>query len=266
MSNPVKVAVLGLGEVALQLANGLKNAGAEVIGYDSNKPKYSPIPLAESAAAAVADADIVLSLNSPTASLRTAETSATHLKSGAVFADLNTATPGLKKKLAELVPAGTFVDAAILKASPEGVSGVTLAVSGPGANRFIELLGGYGLNLEFVSEVPGDAAARKLVWSILERGTAALIADTLWAAKSMGQEAWAIEAIKAEFNSSSEQTVQAYLDETGKNPKRGSVEMGDVVEMLAEFGYESTTVNGIALTLSHVMHGRKIPFADLSDD
>jgi hypothetical protein len=36
--------------------------------------------------------------------------------------------------------------------------------------------------------------------------------------------------------------------------------------VLAEAGYESTTLNGIGLTLSHVMHGRKIPFADLSHD
>ncbi|MEY2945606.1 MAG: hypothetical protein RL243_358 [Actinomycetota bacterium] len=56
------------------------------------------------------------------------------------------------------------------------------------------------------------------------------------------------------------------INETGKNPKRGSVEMGDVVEMLAEAGYESTMANGISLTLSHIMHGRKIPFANLSED
>ena len=265
MSNPVKVAVLGLGELALQLANGLKNAGADVIGFDSSKPKYSPIPVADTLAAAVAEADLVLSLNSSTASLRMAEIASSHLKPGAVFADLNTSTPSLKRKLAEILPEGSFVDAALMGSVGE-VTDLPIAVSGPGAAEFIKRLSGLGLKLDFVSEVPGEAAARKLVWNLLERGMATLMTDTLWAAKSMGMEDWAIEAIKAEFNASTEQTVQEYLNETGRNPKRGSVEMGDVAEMLAEFGYESTKVNGIALTLSHVMHGRRIPFADLSGD
>jgi len=45
-----------------------------------------------------------------------------------------------------------------------------------------------------------------------------------------------------------------------------SVEMTDIVEMLAAANYDSTLVNGVGLTFSHVMHGRKVPFADLSED
>jgi hypothetical protein len=48
---------------------------------------------------------VVLSLNSSSAALRAAERTAPHLAAGSIFADANTATPALKKKLAAKKPA-----------------------------------------------------------------------------------------------------------------------------------------------------------------
>jgi 3-hydroxyisobutyrate dehydrogenase-like beta-hydroxyacid dehydrogenase len=266
MTASVKIAIIGLGETSASIANGLKLAGANIVGFDSVKPKYPPIPLADTLAVAVADADLVVSLNSPMASVKIAEETASHLKPGAVFADLNTSTPSLKRKLASVLPVGSFADVAIMGSARELAERVPMLVSGEGAENFIELMALFGLNLEYVSNQPGEAAARKLLKSILDKGMAALLSDTLWAAKAMGLEDWAIAEITRELSSANEGTVQRLINETGKNPKRGSVEMGDVVEMLAEAGYESTMANGISLTLSHIMHGRKIPFANLSED
>jgi hypothetical protein len=39
--------------------------------------------------------------------------------------------------------------------------------------------------------------------------------------------------------------------------------MADVVEMLSDAEYESTTVRGVELTLSRVIHGVRVPFAEL---
>lgn len=266
MSNSVKIAVLGLGGEAGQLATALAAGGADVIGFDTAKIKRPPVPMAESAAAAVADADLVLSLNSSSVSARTAESVAGALKPGAVYADLNAGTPAQKRKLAGLLPAGTFVDVALLKSVTQTGQNVDCEAAGEAAELFQKLLAPLGASVTVVSANPGDAAARNLIRSLFARGTAAVIADTLWAAKSMGLEAWAIEAIKDQFDAGSAQTVQDYLDDTGKHPKRHSVAMTDVVEMLSESNYDSTLVNGIGLTFSHIMHGRKIPFADLSDD
>jgi 3-hydroxyisobutyrate dehydrogenase-like beta-hydroxyacid dehydrogenase len=265
MSTQLKIAVLGLGEEAGLIAAGLQAAGAEVIGFDSAKPKRPPVAVAESAEAAVADADVVLSLNSASASLRVAEGVASALKPGAVFADLNTGTPSLKRKLAEIL-GDSFVDVAIMKPVAGLAEKVPCAIAGPAAKRFVQLMTPLGMQLDYVSDTAGEAAARNLLRGLLEKGIAAVVVDTLWAAKSLGLQDWAIEAIKAELESSGSETVQAQLDDTGKYPKRKSVEMADVVEMLSEAKYDSTMVNGIELTLSHVIHGRKIPFADLSDD
>jgi 3-hydroxyisobutyrate dehydrogenase-like beta-hydroxyacid dehydrogenase len=122
------------------------------------------------------------------------------------------------------------------------------------------------MNIQVVGEAAGDAAARKLLFSLFTEGLTATIADTLWAAKSMGLEKWAFDAIRSEFESNGQDTVQQQIDATGKFPKRHSVAMTDIAEMLAESGYDSTMVNGIGLTFSHIMHGRKIPFADLTED
>lgn len=265
MTASVKIAILGLGETALEFAYALKQAGADVSGYDATKPKHPPIPVAESAEIAVADADVVLSINSSAGSIRVAESVANALKSGAVYADLNSGTPSLKRKLAEVLPADSFVDAAVMPAPQAAGQQWRLSVSGAGAERFIEAMAGYGMGLEFVSQQAGDATARRLLRDLMDKGIASVLADTLWAAKALGLEDWAIEEIKNEFSASNEVTVQSYLDETGKNPKRRSVEVGDLSEVLAEAGYESTMLNGMGLTFSHIMHGRRIPFADLDD-
>lgn len=265
MTASVKIALIGLGDTSVVLAHQLKNAGADVVGFDQAKPKLLPIPMAESALAAAADADLVLALSSSSLSLRTAETLAGALKSGAIYADLNTGTPSLKRKLAELLPPGSFVDAALMKPIQDLTDQVRIDASGSGAAKFVQLLAPYGLALEYVSDVPGEATARRLIRDLMDKGFASVLADTLWAAKALGLEDWAIAEIKNHFNESDEETVQTYLDETGKNPKRRSVEIGDISELFAEAGYESSMLNGMGLTFSHVMHGRKIPFADLSE-
>ncbi len=265
MSEALKIAVIGLGEAGGLIAAGLKAAGADVVGFDVSKPKFPPVPLADSAESAVKDADVVLSINSATVSLRVAQQLAGALKPGAIYADLNTGTPTLKRRLAETLPTGCFVDAAVMKPVPGLAEKVPVGVAGESAKKFVSLLEPLGMNLEYVSDVPGEAAARKLIRSIVAKGMAALIIDCLWAAKEMGLEDWAIQEIKNEFDSSSSATVQRYLDGTAKHAKRRSVEMADVVEMLSDAGYDSTMVAPIELTLSRVMHGKRIPFANLDD-
>ena len=117
------------------------------------------------------------------------------------------------------------------------------------------------MDLEYVSEVPGEAAARKLMRSILAKGMAAVLIDCLWAAETMGLQDWAYEEIQREFDSSSADTAKRYLTGTAQHVKRRQIEMMDVSEMLNEVGYQSTMVDGVALTYSRILHSKKIPFS-----
>ncbi|MFM6977254.1 MAG: hypothetical protein ACKOWR_00810 [Micrococcales bacterium] len=100
---------------------------------------------------------------------------------------------------------------------------------------------------------------------VLDRGMAAVLIDFLWAAKAMKLEDWAIEEAKREFDNSTAKTVQLYLADAQKNAKRGTLDMSNITEMLVGVGYESTLVHGMLATLSQVMHGKRIPFAEKQD-
>lgn len=257
--------MLGLGESSALIAKGLSNQGMKVVAFDPEKRKNPAVKLMDSAVEAVLDADVVFSLNSTATSLNVAQQVASWLKPGAIFCDLNAGTPGLKKRIAEILPAGSFVDVAVMKAVDDLAEKVPLSVSGPGAERFMEIFAQLDMDLTYVSEVPGEAAAQRLILKIVREGLASLIIDALWAAKELGLEDWALDEIKREVQNSNGATVHGHLDDTAKNAKRQSVELADLVEMLSEANYESTMLNGIAATLSKVMHSKKIPFANPED-
>ena len=269
MSGPL-IAVIGHGEAGSLIAGGLAAAGASVIGFDTVPPKKPTTPMAETLGDAVRDADIVLSLNSSTAAFKVAQEVAPLVKPRTIFADLNTGTPALKRKIAELFAegksAGPFVDVAIMKPVPGLAEKVPMMVAGSGAREFITQMAAYGMNLEFVSENPGEAAARKLIRSILAKGMAGVIIDCLWAAEAMGLEKWAYEEILREFDSMTSATAKRYLSGTAQHVKRRQIEMLDVVEMLAEVGYESTMVAPIEFNYGRILHGKKIPYSAVIDE
>lgn len=269
MSNATTIAVISQGGEGLKLAQALQSAGATVIVFDpqlaANTAAASGVPLAESIADAVRDADVVLSLNSATASLKIAKDVLPNLKSGALFADLNTSTPTLKQRLSALFDDGVFVDVSLMKPvssdQSDALKDIPVGASGTGAKRFVELMKPYLPGLAYVSKKPGDAAARKLIASLLAKGMAAVAMDALWAAEAMGIEKWTYDEIKREFNEMSEETLDRALTGTIRHVKRRQIEMNDINEMLNDADYMSTTIPGIELTYNRVIHSIKVPFS-----
>lgn len=99
-----RIAVIGLSDSLLELAVSLKDAGADVAGFDSHVPQYVPIPVSSSVEEAVEGADIVLVQSAPHLALSTAEKFAPVLKAGAIYADFSAGTPDLKQRIAQTVP------------------------------------------------------------------------------------------------------------------------------------------------------------------
>ena len=264
MSASLKVAVIGHGNIGARIAGDLASAGADVVGFDVRPPANPTVPLAASIADAVAGADVVLSINASNAALRIAEQIAPHLGEGALFADLNTAPPALKNKLAELVPTGSFVDVAVMSVDGPNAPGVELAAAGPSAERFIELMAPFA-TVEFVSAKTGDAAARLLTRSILAKCMAGVVVDYMWAAEAMGVADWAYDELLSEFDGLTAEAAKRYLAETVANPKRAEIEMVDIIEMLGAADYHSIFVPPTQLIYNRIYHSIKVPFGTVAE-
>jgi 3-hydroxyisobutyrate dehydrogenase-like beta-hydroxyacid dehydrogenase len=183
-------AVLGLGEAGGRLAADLVAAGAEVHGYDPVAPSApSGVIRAQEPERAVAAADLVLSLTTASAALATVTGVLPALRSEAIYADLNTAAPALKREIAALVP--RFADVAVLGPVPVRGLNTPVLASGAGATAFADTLVPLGMPVEVVSADPGDAAALKLVRSVFMKGVAAAAIESLNAADALGERDWA---------------------------------------------------------------------------
>lgn len=246
-----RIAVIGASDAGLRLGVALQSAGAEVMGFDLAPAEFLPIPLATSFEETAA-ADVVLNFSAPQLAEKTSQQIAPLLNTGAIYADLSAGTPEQKKRLSGLFAGGVYADVAL---SPTGA----LEAAGTGAQALSNVMAPLGVNVSVVSAVPGDTAARTLIRTLLSNGLAEVVADTLWAAESLGIEDWAWQDIKDQFTAFNGDAAQTLIDNTAHNFKRHQIAMQDVVELLAGSGYDSTMIAPIQFTHGRIMHGKKIP-------
>jgi 3-hydroxyisobutyrate dehydrogenase-like beta-hydroxyacid dehydrogenase len=182
----MEVAVLGLGEAGGRIAADLVAAGCSVRGWDPAR-RPAGIANAESDLSAVRGADVVLSINAAAVALDAAARVAGELGGDAIYADLNTSSPQLKRELADALPV-QFADVALIGAVPASGLATPALASGTGAERFAELFRPLGMPVEVVGPRPGDAAGLKLLRSVFMKGIAAAAIESLEAARAAGVE------------------------------------------------------------------------------
>ncbi|MBV9095771.1 MAG: NAD(P)-dependent oxidoreductase [Streptosporangiaceae bacterium] len=240
MTGPV-VAVLGLGEAGSRIARDLLAAGAVVRGYD---PAVSAAAVAEgieetaSEAAAARGADLVLSVNSAKAAVEALQAGLPGLPVHALWADLNTASPGTKLQLAGIAEAAgvPFADVAMMAPVPGRGLRVPMLASGNGAARYASLLSPLGAGIEVIDGPPGLAAVKKLLRSVFYKGMAAAAVEALDAARAAGHERWLREHIAAELAAADAGTLARIVGGTRRHALRRTAEMEAAVGMLAELG------------------------------
>ena len=249
LTEPV-VAVLGLGEAGGRLAADLASAGVEVRGYDP-APTSTPLGVERSSdsSSAVSGASIVLALTTAATALAAAEATLPILGNGAIYADLNTASPALKRDLADLVTrSGTarFADVALLgPISDRGLHAPVLA-SGAGARTFAEVFVPLGMPVLVISEEPGDAAAMKLVRSVFMKGLAAAVVESMQAAEAMARREWLAEEIEKMID---RPYLERALEGSRMHAARRIDEMEAARDLLLELGVEPHVANASAAQL-----------------
>jgi 3-hydroxyisobutyrate dehydrogenase-like beta-hydroxyacid dehydrogenase len=252
------VAVLGLGEAGGRYARDLLATGATVTGYDPvADPGLPALRMAGSPAEAVAGAGVVLGLTGAGHAEEVAGQAAGALTGGTVYADLNTASPSLKRAIAIVVEAAgaRFADVAVLAPVPRLGLLTPLAVSGSGRRQLTEFLAPLGVPVEDAGTEPGAAAARKMLRSIFMKGLAASVLEALEAAELAGQGDWLRGQIVDELAAADPALVDRLVAGTQQHAVRRLAEMRAVLAYLAELGAGD-----------HVTRATVARLADLCDD
>ncbi|MGH8947015.1 MAG: DUF1932 domain-containing protein, partial [Acidimicrobiia bacterium] len=248
-SAPMKLAVLGLGEAGSLLATDLARAGDEVRGHDpANVATPDGVDRIDRPEDAVTGCELVLAVV-PGSQARTVFSSVIeYLVDGVLYADLSTASPSAKEELA-VIAAGqgvSFADVAIMSAVPgRGLTAPALA-SGDGAQRYAELINGRGGNLEVVGERAGEAAARKLLRSVLMKGLAAVLIESTEAAEAYGEGEWFRSHLVDQLTAIDVDLIDRLLHDTAPHAKRRLEEMVAAEEMLTALGVP-TDVTGATI-------------------
>ncbi len=253
------IAVLGPGEAGSVLARDLVAAGVRVRGYDPAVTAAEPIIDTATEAEAACGAHLVLSVNSAKAAVDAFKAGLTGIRQDesmrqeVLWADLNTASPGTKRQLAELAAeAGiAFADVAMMAPVPGCGLRVPMLASGIGAARYAAILGSLGADIEVLDGPAGLAASRKLLRSVFYKGMAASIVEALEAARAVGDERWLREHIAAELTASDVATMKRITVGTRKHAVRRTAEMEAAAEMLTELG-----VPPLMASASRALHER----------
>jgi 3-hydroxyisobutyrate dehydrogenase-like beta-hydroxyacid dehydrogenase len=247
----VKVALLGLGEAGSRLAADLAAAGAEVSGFDPDPGGEVPGTVrTRDPETAVAGSEVVLSVNTAAVALGVAAAAVPALGDDAVYADLNTAAPALKRELAALVGGARFADVALLGPVPARGLGTPALASGAGARAFADALGPLGMPVEVVSDGAGDAATLKLLRSVFMKGLAAAAIESHRAAEAAGRADWLDEQVAGVIG---RPLLERLLEGSTRHAARRVEEMVAARELLLELGVEPRMTDASAALLAELV-------------
>ena len=236
----MRIAVLGLGEAGGEIARDLVAAGAQVTGYDPRPDRAAPPGAVDRAseADAVEGAAMVLSANSAHDAEPALRAGLSGAAPGTLWADVNTAAPAVKRRLAELAePASVvFADVALMSTVPGRGIRTPMLVSGPGAARWADFVGALGTTVSVIEGPPGAAAQRKLLRSVFYKGMGAAVVEALAAARAAGLEDWMRDHLRQELTAADAALVDRLEDGSARHAHRRADEMAAAGELLAELG------------------------------
>jgi 3-hydroxyisobutyrate dehydrogenase-like beta-hydroxyacid dehydrogenase len=250
------VAVLGLGEAGASLATGLAARGIRVLGFDPDPARFAEgARRVETAAEAVAAAEVVLSVNAQSVAVSVAAGVAPALRARQLFADLNTASAEVKRAVAAAVrPSGAlFADVALLAPVPGHGLATPCLASGDGAGRFADVFGALGMPVEAIGDEPGAASTRKLLRSIFMKGLAASVVESLQAAAAAGCEPWLRADIVATLEAADAALVERLVEGSRVHAARRVDEMEAAAALERELGLEPHVAEAAAAVLRRLL-------------
>jgi 3-hydroxyisobutyrate dehydrogenase-like beta-hydroxyacid dehydrogenase len=195
---------------------------------------------AASAAEAAQGADLVISAVTAAQTLAAAKAAAPGLAGKAIFLDLNSASPGVKREAAGVIDAvgGRYIEAAVM--SPIGPKRIATSMLFGGAHAQaalgeLQALGFSGAR--FFSAELGKASAAKMCRSVMVKGIEALLSESLLAARSYGVEDTVLKSLDDLFPGPDWPELARYMiSRTLEHGVRRSEEMREAARTVSEAG------------------------------
>lgn len=251
----MRIGFLGFGEAASSMAAGFREAGLnDMRAYDvllSNSDKKdaviakmngSGVVPAYDPENAVEGADVIIAAVPAQFAVQTAESARGAFKSNAIYLDVTTAGPAEKKEIAKIAEenGAKGVDGAMLGPLLKYRQKVPMLLSGKGSEEVKKLLEPYQTDMTVISDNPGDATSIKFIRSIVAKGLACLLFESLQAAQHFGVEDIVVDSFKESYGDSFEKVIDGYISGTCIHALRREHEMENVVDMLksAELPYQ----------------------------
>ncbi len=256
-----KIVLLGLGEAGGLIGSDIV-AAAKAKGIDWHISGYDPadvvtppgIERTETPADAVADADFILSFTASIDAVSALHQSLELIPPSAIYADFASASAGLKRELAKTAAdAGfKFCDVALMAMVPGNGIKTPAMFAGNGATELEDLLSGIGMPIEIVSETAGDAAERKLLRSVVIKGLAGLLIESLEGGHKADCAQWLWKNLVDEFTAMDARMLQRLVQGTGVHADRRFHEMEASAQQLTELGVEPLMTESTVANLDKV--------------
>lgn len=252
----MKIAVFGLGEAGSRIAADLAARGVEVHGFDpAAVPDPAGVRRVVRPGEAVDGADFVLAITAAADAVTALEQALEEIPAEAVYADLATAAPKLKQRLAARAAARrlAFVDVALMAPVPGKGITTPAGVSGDGAVRFTEVFGAFGMPVENVGEAPGQAALRKLLRSVMMKGLAALLIEAMRAGHAAGVGDWLWRNMADQLTVADGPLLARLVAGTKPHARRRLHEMEAAETLLDDLGVEPVMTRATVASLRRML-------------
>jgi 3-hydroxyisobutyrate dehydrogenase-like beta-hydroxyacid dehydrogenase len=271
-SNQWHVGLVGYGEVGRILAEDLRKQDVKVSAYDIKLDGEQAGPLrdhagifgvalASSHADLAAKADLIVSAVTASQAVPVAIACAPAVKKGAWFLDFNSASPGAKRRAADLIDGagGRYVEGAVMTSVPPYRIKVPLLVGGGSAADLAPLLIELGFDAKVASEQLGIASAVKMCRSVMIKGLEAMVIESFTTARAYGVEDAVLASLAETFPGINWEKQGAYFfQRVIEHGRRRSEEVREVAETVREIGLTPWSAQGTA--------ERQAWVADLADE
>ena len=258
------IGLIGYGEVGKIFSAGLKGkpgvtaVSAWDLKFADPAMKAAELAHAENAgvtaqpsARALCEASDLLVISAVTASntLAVAGEAAQFIRPGAIFLDLNSASPGTKRQCAALIDAAGahYVEAGVMTSVPPYGIRTPMLLGGAGAAELALVLAGWGMDAKAVSDQLGVASAIKMCRSIMIKGLEALVIESYTTARAYGVEDQVLPTLQETFPGIDWSAQGAYFfSRVAQHGQRRAEEMRESANTVREAGFEPLMTAAIA--------------------